>query len=90
MHPEKPDPSPVNRRQFLRDGARLAALTSVGGLLGLMAGKSTATGMVWQIDPTEVRALRQLRDAMRARAVGREMRARLRDLRLLPALHRLL
>ena len=29
---------PVNRRQFLRNGARAAALVGVGGLVGVVAG----------------------------------------------------
>ena len=33
---------PVNRRQFLRDGARLLALTSVGGLVGAIATRTKA------------------------------------------------
>ncbi|MBE7503112.1 MAG: 4Fe-4S binding protein [Verrucomicrobiales bacterium] len=45
-------PPPVNRRQFLRDGTRLAAMTGLGALLGLAATRtSTARGYVWQIDP---------------------------------------
>ena len=39
------------RRQFLRNGARVAALTSLGGLIGVVAGRSVAKGTVWQIDP---------------------------------------
>ena len=46
----KPEPS-VSRRQFLRDGARAAALTGLGGLVGVMAGRATAKGTLWQIDP---------------------------------------
>ena len=41
----------MTRRQFLRNGARAAALAGLGGLLGVMAGRSTAKGTVWQIDP---------------------------------------
>ena len=44
-------PSPLSRRQFLRDGTRAAALTGMGGLLGVMVGRSSAKGTVWQIDP---------------------------------------
>jgi electron transport complex protein RnfB len=44
---------PLNRRQFLRDGARVAALTGLGALFGLAAPR-VARGQkyVWQIDPT--------------------------------------
>ena len=45
------NPGAIPRRQFLRDGARAAALTGLGGLLGLAAGRSTRAGTVWQIDP---------------------------------------
>ena len=41
----------MNRRQFLRDGTRMTAIASVGGLLGLLATRSTAKTFVWQIDP---------------------------------------
>ncbi|MHB8521133.1 MAG: 4Fe-4S dicluster domain-containing protein [Limisphaerales bacterium] len=44
-------PSPLSRRDFLRDGVRAAALTGVGGLLGTMAWHTTAGATVWQIDP---------------------------------------
>jgi H+/Na+-translocating ferredoxin:NAD+ oxidoreductase subunit B len=39
------------RRQFLRDGTRIAATAGLGGLLGLLASKSRAGVTVWQIDP---------------------------------------
>jgi len=48
-----PGPAPVNRRQFLRDGARLVALTGAGSLVGLMASRTSAQAMVWQIDPAK-------------------------------------
>jgi electron transport complex protein RnfB len=41
----------VSRREFLRNGARMAAMTGMGGLLGVVAGRSRAGGTVWQIDP---------------------------------------
>ena len=44
---------PVSRRQFLRSGARLAAIGGVGCLVGALAGRSQATTMVWQIDPAK-------------------------------------
>ena len=50
MNPAPGQP-PVNRRQFLRDGARLLALTGAGGLAGLLAPRMRAETMVWQIDP---------------------------------------
>jgi electron transport complex protein RnfB len=51
MADKLPQPSPVTRRQFLRDGARVTAIASVGGLLGLLSTRSTAKTFVWQIDP---------------------------------------
>jgi electron transport complex protein RnfB len=48
--PALPKPS-VSRRQFLSDGTRVAAVGALGGLLGLVSGRSTAQGTVWQIDP---------------------------------------
>jgi len=42
---------PVTRRRFLRDGARAAGLVGMGGLLGLVTGRSSAKDTVWQIDP---------------------------------------
>jgi electron transport complex protein RnfB len=44
-------PATVNRRQFLRDGARVAAMTGVGGLLGVLGSRTSAKGTVWQLDP---------------------------------------
>ena len=43
--------TPVSRRQFLREGARAAAVTGLGGLLGVIAGRAAGAGTVWQIDP---------------------------------------
>ncbi len=49
--PERP---PVNRRQFFRDGARLAAMTGLGAFLGVAATRSRASqNTVWQIDPSK-------------------------------------
>jgi electron transport complex protein RnfB len=45
------DREQVSRRQFVRDGARFAAMTGLGGLLGIAVTSSTATNTVWQIDP---------------------------------------
>ena len=53
MNPPAPGPAPVSRRQFLRDGVRLAAMTGVGCLIGALAGRSQAQTMVWQIDPAK-------------------------------------
>ena len=44
---------PVNRRQFLRNGARLMALTGAGSLVGLLVSRTSAQTMVWQIDPAK-------------------------------------
>ena len=62
MTPQPQGQSPVTRRQFLRNSARVAALTGLGGLVGVVAGRSAAKGTVWQI---EMCALRQLRHALR-------------------------
>jgi electron transport complex protein RnfB len=44
---------PVSRRQFFRNGARLAAVTGLGTLGGLLANRASADGWVWQIDPAK-------------------------------------
>src|SRR5690349_2054256 len=49
----KPAAPRASRRQFMRDGARAAALTGLGGLAGLLVTRSRADGMVWQIDPAK-------------------------------------
>lgn len=41
----------VTRRQFLRDGGRATALAGLGGLLGVIAGRTSTGETVWQIDP---------------------------------------
>ena len=51
MKSDLQEQAPVTRRQFLRNGARVAALTGLGGLVGVVAGHSAAKGTVWQIDP---------------------------------------
>ena len=38
-------------RQFLSDGTRVAAVGTLGGLIGLVSGRSSAEGTVWPIDP---------------------------------------
>ena len=45
--------TPLSRRQFLRNGARLAALTGLGALAGAMSNRARAGGWVWQIDPAK-------------------------------------
>ena len=54
MNP-KPQPNqPISRRNFLRDGTRIAAMTGIGALLGVAATRSsTAKTSVWQIDPAK-------------------------------------
>lgn len=50
----KPKPeTPVTRRQFFRNGFRLAAMTGLGALGGVLATRSNASGWVWQIDPAK-------------------------------------
>ena len=44
---------PVSRRDFLRNGMRVTAVASLGGLAGLLASRSTTLGSVWQIDPAK-------------------------------------
>jgi len=51
MKPTPDPPAGTTRRQFLRDGSRLAAVAGLGGLLTLVGTRSQAKGMVWQIDP---------------------------------------
>ena len=48
---EKPEKSQITRRDFLRSGARAAALTGLGVVAGVAAAKTAGAGMVWQIDP---------------------------------------
>lgn len=44
----------VTRRQFLRDGGRLAGMTGLGAFLGLAAARTGADkNYVWQIDPAK-------------------------------------
>ncbi len=50
LPPPKPTP-PINRRDFLRNGTRVAAVAGLGGLAGMLATRSTSFGTVWQIDP---------------------------------------
>lgn len=39
------------RRDFLKDGARTTTALVLGGVGGLLIGRSVAAGTVWQIDP---------------------------------------
>jgi electron transport complex protein RnfB len=50
---DAPPTPPVNRRQFLRNGARLLALTGAGCFVGALAGRVEARTLVWQIDPAK-------------------------------------
>jgi electron transport complex protein RnfB len=43
--------SPIKRREFIRSGLNTVAGLSVGGVAGLIIGKSSSEEMVWQIDP---------------------------------------
>lgn len=42
---------PLSRRKFLRNGARVAALTGVGALVGTLVHRTSSQTTVWQIDP---------------------------------------
>jgi len=49
---DSPSSQPTrNRRQFLRDGMRLAAMTGLGGVLGSALTHTSAKTTRWQIDP---------------------------------------
>lgn len=48
-----PANSPCSRRQFLRGGARLLAVTGVAGLTGVLANRTSAETTRWQIDPAK-------------------------------------
>lgn len=50
--PKNPQ-APCSRRQFFRNGARMAALTGLGALAGAMSNRAQASGWVWQIDPNK-------------------------------------
>lgn len=51
--PAEPQQPPVSRRNFLRNGTRVAAVAGLGGLAGLLASRSSSLGTVWQIDPAK-------------------------------------
>jgi len=46
-------PPAVSRRQFLRDGSRVAGVSSLAGLAGILATRSSPAKTVWQIDSTK-------------------------------------
>ena len=48
-----PDNPPSSRRDFLRGGIRIGAMTALGALGGVLATKSTAQTYRWQIDPQQ-------------------------------------
>ncbi len=52
MNP-RPGNAPTSRRQFLRDGVRLAAVAGSGVMVGALGGRSQAETTVWQIDPAK-------------------------------------
>ena len=48
----KPVPQPpVTRRQFFRNGTRLAVMTGLGALGGVIVNRTQAKSWVWQINP---------------------------------------
>jgi Na+-translocating ferredoxin:NAD+ oxidoreductase subunit B len=48
----KPVPqTPVTRRQFFRNGTRLALMTGLGALGGVIVNRTQAKAWVWQINP---------------------------------------
>jgi len=44
---------PVSRRQFMRDGFRVAAVAGLGGLVGVLGGRTSPKEFYWQIDPAK-------------------------------------
>ena len=46
------DPN-LSRRQFMRDGVRAATVAGLGGLVGVLAGRTSAQEYYWQIDPAK-------------------------------------
>jgi electron transport complex protein RnfB len=51
MSIQKQNEPAVTRRDFLRAGMRGAAVAGLGGVAGLVAWRSTADNLVWQLDP---------------------------------------
>ena len=45
--------SAISRRRFLREGARVAGLTGLGTLVGVLGTRSSGRTTVWQIDPAK-------------------------------------
>lgn len=43
----------MSRRDFLRNGARVAALTGVGAVVGTLVHRTSSQTTVWQIDPSK-------------------------------------
>lgn len=41
----------ITRREFVKNGVRGTSLITLGGLIGLISGRSQADNTVWQIDP---------------------------------------
>jgi len=53
MDPKSPVEGQVTRRHFLRNGARLMAMTGLGVAAGTLATRSTSAAWVWQLDPAK-------------------------------------
>jgi electron transport complex protein RnfB len=53
MTPKPPLEPPVSRRQFFRNGARLAAVSGLAALGGVLVRRVAAESTVWQIDPAK-------------------------------------
>jgi electron transport complex protein RnfB len=49
--PNKASKSKIKRRDFLRSGLNTVAGLSIGGVAGLIIGKSYSDDLVWQLDP---------------------------------------
>ncbi len=51
---EEPENNPkINRRKFFATGLRASFLLGIGGVAALVAKRSIAGGMVWQLDPAK-------------------------------------
>jgi len=48
---DKKEPKSMERRRFIRGSMQMALAVSLGGVAGFSILKSTATPMVWQLDP---------------------------------------
>lgn len=51
MNPTTPGDEHTTRRDFFRNGLRVAGLTGAGVIAGVMTHRSSADDTVWQIDP---------------------------------------